>query len=194
MTSTRLSRRWMISSKISTDAKTQLITVEVTTTSPTLSHAVCRLAIDKLEEFLTQSGRTRGSQKVIFTRSRIEDAKRSSPRQRVVRVLSQSESELWGQCGSHRSADRSSVGGSNRNLKRQVYTTHCVNLESALVDEKTTCRSSTSWTGGPFPSGKANRPGAYRHCRDHPSTGGAWIWLNRGRIVARLKEMERKSA
>lgn len=171
----------------SRDLKSKVITLSAETKSPELSQLIVQRAGKLLEVFLQEKGRTRGGAKAAFAEARLAEARREMDEaEDVLRRF------LEGNRNFQTSGDPSvRLKGSRLEtelrLRQQLVTSIAMNREQALLEEKNDIPILNVLDPGNLPIDKSKPSRSVMVLLAMLLVGaGAWIWLNREWVRARL--------
>lgn len=174
---------------VSRDLKSRVITLTAETKSPELSQQVVRRALELLEVFIQEKGRTRGGAKAAFAERRLEEA-----RMDMAQVESDFRRFLDGNRNYLLSADPSVRLRGMRleaelKLRQQLVTTLALSREQALMEEKNDIPILNVLDPGNLPIDKS-KPVRSRlvFLAFFLVSAGAWAWFNREWVRERLPE------
>ncbi len=121
---------------VSRDLKSKIIVIRAETRSPELSQAIVRKAINLLETFVREKGRTRGGAKALFAEARLQEARKeaATAEEEFRRFLDGNRNYLVSSDPSIRL--RGARLEAELKLRQQLVMTLAVNREQALMDEK----------------------------------------------------------
>lgn len=176
---------------ISRDLKSKVILVAVETPSPTLSQRVVQRAIQLLEDFNQQKGRTRGGAKAAFAEARLAEARGE---------LSGAEDAFRRFLEINRNYQSSAdptvriKGGrleADVRLRMQLVTTLAMNREQALLEEKNDVPILNVLDPGNLPIEKSRPKRSMIVLLTFLAvSAGAWAYANRAWIRSRLLDPE----
>jgi len=143
---------------VNRDTKTRLLTISANTTSPELSQQIVQNSTATLEAFIESKGRTRGSNKAIFTEVRMREAQAA---------VAKAEQDALEFLEAHRNYATSNEPGirlkgaqldATLKLHQQVLTTLTLNNEQALLEEKNDMPILNILDDGDLPQEKSGPP------------------------------------
>ena len=169
------------------DLKSKVITLSAETKSPELSQLIVQRAGKLLEVFLQEKGRTRGGAKAAFAEARLAEARRE---------MDEAEDTLRRFLEGNRNVQTSGdpsvrLKGSRLEtelrLRQQLVTSIAMNREQALLEEKNDIPILNMLDPGNLPIDKSKPSRSVMVLLAMLLVGaGAWIWLNREWVRARL--------
>lgn len=175
----------------SRDLKSKVLTLSVETRSPELSQQVVQRTARLLETFAQEKGRTRGGFKAAFAEARLKEARNemASAEEEFRRFLDGNRNYQISTDPSVRI--RGARLEAELKLRQQLVMTLAMNREQALMEEKNDIPILNVLDPGNLPIDKS-RPGrsVIVLLMFILASAGAWAWLNRDWIWARLLDAD----
>ena len=171
----------------SRDLKSKVISISAETNSPELSQLITQQAVQLLETFNREKGRTRGGAKAAFAEARLSDARKEMDEAEDAfrRFLEGNRNYLTSSDPAVRL--KGSRLETELRLRQQLVTSIAMNREQALLEEKNDIPILNVLDPGNLPIDKSRPARSTLVLLAAMLAGlGSWTWLNREWVKAKL--------
>lgn len=171
----------------SRDLKSKVISISAETTSPELSQKIVQEAVKLLEKFNLEKGQTRGGAKAVFAQARLAEGRKEMDEAEGAFRRFLEANRNYQTSGDPAVRFKGARLETELRLLQQLVTSIAMNREQALLEEKNDIPILNMLDPGNLPIDKSN-PARTRIVQFSMLLVGvgAWLWLNREWVRARL--------